>query len=69
MEGTAKEIYRYAAENNLITNVSAWFDYHEARNQTSQTYKKEVADKIYGIVPPFAKDAKKLLEKLEQKND
>ncbi len=38
-----KQLFRLAAEECLITDVEAWFRYHELRNLTSHTYDSEVA--------------------------
>jgi len=35
---TIKELFRVAAERQLISDVEAWFGYHRARNKISHNY-------------------------------
>ena len=66
---TRKELFRLAAESRLITGVENWFKYHTARNETAHTYDPAKAVEIYALAAPFAADARKLLQVLEQRND
>jgi len=66
---TRKELFRLAAESRLITGVENWFKYHTARNETAHTYNPAKAAEIYALAAPFAVDARKLLQILEQRND
>ncbi len=66
---TMKELFRIAAENKLITNVNAWFNYQRKRNITSHTYDANTADDVYNVVLQFLNDAKEFLNRLEKKND
>ncbi len=66
---TRKELFRLAAESRLITDVENWFKYHAARNETAHTYDPAKAVEIYLLAAPFAADARKLLQILEQRND
>ncbi|HAH31544.1 MAG TPA: nucleotidyltransferase [Elusimicrobia bacterium] len=66
---TRKELFRLAAESRLITEVENWFKYHSARNETAHTYDPAKASEIYALAAPFAADARKLLQVLEQRND
>jgi nucleotidyltransferase substrate binding protein (TIGR01987 family) len=66
---TRKELFRLAAESRLITGVENWFKYHTARNETAHTYDPAKAAEIYALAAPFAIDARKLLQVLEQRND
>jgi len=61
-----KQSYREAARVGLITNLTTWFGYHDARNLTSHTYNEDTAEEAYATAKEFATDAAKLLEKLEQ---
>lgn len=63
------ELFRIAAENQLINDVEQWMEYHDARNDTSHTYDEERAVEIFEITGSFARDARKLLKTLEKKND
>jgi len=66
---TRKELFRLAAESRLITDVENWFKYHAARNETAHTYDPDKAAEIFALAAPFAIDARKLLQVLEQRND
>ncbi len=63
-----RDLFRIAAENGLIDNVNAWFQYHVARNKTSCTYQKPMAATVYSISLAFARDAVQLLAVLEARN-
>lgn len=66
---TIKELFRLAAERQLIKDVEAWFEYHKQRNKTSHTYNEDTAESVYETTFKFAGDAKDLLISLEAKND
>jgi len=63
-----KELFRIAAENRLITQVSRWLKYHEARNQTAHTYDKTTAQEVFRAAQKFLTDAKEFLKNLEARN-
>ena len=63
---TNKALFRIAAERLLLEEPQRWFTYLDARNKTSHTYNKSVAEDVYGKIPVFLDDAKKLLAALEQ---
>ena len=64
-----KQLYRLAAEHQLIDDMDAWLRHHEARNITSHTYDGERALKAYRAALGFAADAERLLTALEARND
>lgn len=66
---TRKEMFRIAAERQLIQNVELWFEYTKARNETAHTYDIDTAQDVYKTATAFLEDAKLLLKKLESKND
>lgn len=66
---TRKQLFRYAAENLLITDFEAWVKYHELRNQTSHTYDSKVAEEIFKVAGKFLQDAKAFLQAIEVRND
>ncbi|OGS03658.1 MAG: nucleotidyltransferase [Elusimicrobia bacterium RIFOXYB12_FULL_50_12] len=66
---TRKEIFRIAAEKQLIGDVAKWFEYTQARNETAHTYDNNTANEVFRKAKAFLKDAKKLLKELESKND
>jgi nucleotidyltransferase substrate binding protein (TIGR01987 family) len=66
---TRRELFRLAAESQLIDKVDEWMFYHQARNQISHTYDKTVAFEIYQTSLKFLKPAQQLLQRLQDKND
>ena len=66
---TRRELFRLAAESQLITDVDEWMFYHRARNQTSHTYNEETANEIYQASLSFLKVIKPLYMQLKEKND
>ncbi len=64
-----KELFRIAAENLLITDVKAWWAYHEARNKTSHVYDQAVAAEIFSSAEKFYADAQSLLQAIKDRND
>jgi len=43
---TRRELFRMAAENRLIADVSKWMEFHKARNLTSHIYNEEAAEDV-----------------------
>lgn len=66
---TRRELFRLAAETQLIDNVDEWMLYHQARNQTSHTYDEAVATEVYKTSLQFLAVAQLLLQRLQAKND
>lgn len=64
-----RELYRLAAESQLIDDVEQWMYYHQARNRTSHTYHEETADEIYHSALRFVPLVKALHQQLVSKND
>lgn len=68
-DGVARrELYRYAAENLLITDVEKWMEYNQARNITSHTYDEEKANRVVDKALEFKSDAIALYQALEERN-
>jgi nucleotidyltransferase substrate binding protein (TIGR01987 family) len=66
---TRRTLFRLAAEHQLIDDVTVWFGYHTARNQTTHTYALQTATAVLQVIPAFLEDALGLLHQLQQKND
>jgi nucleotidyltransferase substrate binding protein (TIGR01987 family) len=64
-----KELFRLAARSGLIKNPLTWFSYGDARNLSSHTYDERKAESVYLTALDFVKDARSLLETLEELND
>ena len=66
---TRRQLFRLAAENRLISDVDLWMKHHEARNATSHIYDERRAELVYRATMDFSRDARLLLESLEERND
>ena len=58
-----------ALKAGVIDDVDRWMDFHAARNQTSHTYNRAIAQTVFDLAPVFAVQAQALLAQLEQRND
>ena len=63
---TMRDLFREAARVGLIKDAETWFDYHQARNETSHTYEQATAEEVYEAAGKFAPDARALLTELQQ---
>lgn len=68
-EHNIKNLFREAAQQNLIDNVDHWFGYLKARNLTSHTYNESTAEETYLQAQQFLSSAKYLLNNLEHSID
>ncbi len=64
-----KELFRMAAEQRLIDDPVKWFEYHEARNQTSHIYDESIAQDVFNVVGSFLDDVEKFFKTLEKHNN
>ena len=64
-----RQLYRLAAKAGLIDDVDRWMDFHAARNHTSHTYNRAIAQTVFELAPVFAGPARALLAQLETRND
>lgn len=62
-----RALIRAGAEQGLIENVPAWFVYRDKRNLTSHTYNAAKAKEVFAVVSDFARDARRLLQRLTQR--
>lgn len=60
-----KVILREMAAQNLIDSTELWFDFLEARNESSHTYKEDVAEKVYATAKKFLPHGDSLLSRLK----
>lgn len=61
----AKPAIREMSRNQLIADPQIWFDFIEARNETSHSYDEDVAKKIFEVAKKLPSEARKLVQKLE----
>ena len=59
-----RDVFRIAADNNLIDKPEPWFEVIEMRNLTSHTYNKELAEKVLNYLPKFQKLLNSIIEKI-----
>jgi len=63
------QLIRTGSEKGLLLNGwDVWTKYRYARNLTSHTYNEAKAKEVTQVIPEFFKDAKFLLEKLNERN-
>lgn len=60
-----KIVIREMAQAGLIQDPQVWFDFLEARNLSSHTYKEEMAEKVYAVAKAFLPQGQALLIKLK----
>lgn len=60
-----KVILREMAAQGLIGDPTIWFHFLEARNESSHTYKVEVAERVYTAAKDFLPHGQTLLIKLK----
>lgn len=60
-----KVVIRDLAQQGVIADPALWFSFIDARNETSHTYKEEVAKKVYGVARSALPHLKALVEKLK----
>jgi len=61
------ELFKYASEKKLISNLDKWFDFHKARNRTVHEYGETTADDVFVFARDFVPYVKEFIEKLEAK--
>ena len=61
-----RDLFREAAKAKLIADADAWFEYHQARNETSHTYEVTAAEEVYAAALKFTPDARALLNELKK---
>lgn len=62
-----KDVIREMAQSSYIENVELWLRAIDMQNLSSQTYKEELAEQVYGFVCSFFPEFKGLAERLVQK--
>ena len=60
-----RDLLRVAVEIGLIEQIEHWFQYREARNQTSHSYDENKAKAVYQVLAGFVQDANFLITQLE----
>lgn len=66
---TRRELFRLSAENRLIIDVDEWMGFHRARNISSHSYEREIAEEVYQIAKGFLNASLDFLGRLEMRND
>ncbi len=60
-----KDIFRTAAQFNLIEDAEIWFTFIKKRNETVHTYNRETAEEIFRFLPSFQKEVEKFITKIQ----
>ncbi len=66
---TRRELFRLAAESQLILDVDLWMTFHRARNEAAHTYNAATAEDVFSIAASFAPEAERFVEKISRRND
>lgn len=66
---TRRHLFRICAEQSLIDDVDQWMLFHESRNLSSHTYSQDTAISVAATAQAFLLEAKKVLVRLETRND
>jgi nucleotidyltransferase substrate binding protein (TIGR01987 family) len=61
-----RDVFRAAAQLNIIDNPTLWFDFVDKRNMTTHVYKQELADDVLEIVPVFDQEITKLIKTIQK---
>jgi len=56
-----KDCFRQAYEQNIVEYDDFWLEMTDYRNNTAHTYKEELADEVYAILPKVLSFFEKLL--------
>jgi nucleotidyltransferase substrate binding protein (TIGR01987 family) len=62
-----RDLFRLAAEKELLRDPVEWFEYHRARNETVHTYQEAKAEEVYAVAARFEAAAGDLLKALEDR--
>lgn len=60
-----KDSLRTAAQLGLIEDVEMWFDFLDARNNSSHVYNENMASEVYEEIKKFLPAVKKLMVKIK----
>ena len=63
-----RDLFRVAADKSIISGPLPWLTFHKARNETSHTYNKQVAEQTYLIALDFLHCAQNLVNRLVKKH-
>lgn len=63
---TAKPVMREMLQEGLISDFQLWFEFVEARNKSSHTYDKKIAEEVYSNASKFLGEIDSLLEGLKK---
>jgi nucleotidyltransferase substrate binding protein (TIGR01987 family) len=64
-----RQLFRLAAESQLITDIELWMTFHKYRNLTAHTYDENTAKEVENISQPFSMACQQLVKTLKMKND
>ena len=59
-----RDVFRLSAQQGLITNPQAWFEYLDKRNTTVHEYQETIMEVVYPVLPDFLSDFIAVIDKL-----
>lgn len=63
---TKRDLFREGARLGYLEDPVRWFEYQEARNETSHTYNADAAQRVFACARRFYPDALALLHELKR---
>ena len=63
-----RDLFRLAADRQLISDPAPWFLCHKVRNETGHTYNEKLAAETYLVAKEFLNAAEELFLTLEGKH-
>lgn len=64
-----RDLFREEARVSLISDPEPWFAYNQARNESSHTYNRNTAERVYARAGKFLFDVQELVENLGRVHD
>lgn len=61
-----RQVFRFAAKEQLIADPELWFDFLEKRNKTTYTYNHEIAKEIFQQLASFESETNKMIATIKK---
>lgn len=66
MPASPKDVFRVAADMQIIPDPAPYFEYLKKRNLSSHTYNEAQADEVYQAIKDFPQAVEKILTKIRE---
>ncbi|MCX7115857.1 MAG: HI0074 family nucleotidyltransferase substrate-binding subunit [Gammaproteobacteria bacterium] len=61
-----RDTFRTAAQNHLLNNLEAWFDFQVKRNLTAHAYNEVTMEEVIVSLPLFSVELQQLIDRLKR---